>query len=66
MGKRVPDSADGAAAYRKRQKITHEAPTSEDVLDCAQLRTLLSFDQNLRNARHGEMICLRSSDCYLD
>ncbi|KPM37092.1 hypothetical protein AK830_g9475 [Neonectria ditissima] len=44
---------DGATAYRKRQKVVHEAPTSEDITDGDQLRNLLTFDQDLRNARHG-------------
>ncbi|KAM0354066.1 hypothetical protein ACHAPU_001101 [Fusarium lateritium] len=53
MGKRDFASSDGAAAFRKRQKITHETPTSEEVTSSDQLRNLLSFDQDLRNARHG-------------
>ncbi|KAM0194275.1 hypothetical protein ACHAPA_005181 [Fusarium lateritium] len=53
MGKRDFISGDGAAAFRKRQKITHETPTSEEVTSSDQLRNLLSFDQDLRNARHG-------------
>ncbi|KAF5002340.1 hypothetical protein FGRMN_350 [Fusarium graminum] len=53
MGKRDFASGDGAAAFRKRQKITHETPTSEEVTSSDQLRNLLSFDQDLRNARHG-------------
>ncbi|KAJ3530389.1 hypothetical protein NM208_g9349 [Fusarium decemcellulare] len=53
MGKRVSNDGDGASAYRKRQKITHEAPTSEEVTSSDQLRKLLAFDQDLRRARHG-------------
>ncbi|KAF5025473.1 hypothetical protein F66182_2449 [Fusarium sp. NRRL 66182] len=53
MGKRDFNSGDGAAAFRKRQKIAHETPTSEEVTSSDQLRKLLSFDQDLRNARHG-------------
>ncbi|KAK2924099.1 hypothetical protein FoTM2_016256 [Fusarium oxysporum f. sp. vasinfectum] len=53
MGKRDFNSGDGAAAFRKRQKVVHEAPTSEEVTSSDQLRNLLSFDQDLRNARHG-------------
>ena len=56
MGKRNSGAADGAAAFRKRQKITHEAPTGEDVVDSSQLRKLLSFDQDLRRARNGKDI----------
>ncbi|RTE81674.1 hypothetical protein BHE90_003844 [Fusarium euwallaceae] len=53
MGKRVSNTGDGAAAFRKRQKITHETPTSEEVTSSDQLRKLLAFDQDLRRARHG-------------
>ncbi|KAH7133495.1 ribosome 60S biogenesis N-terminal-domain-containing protein [Dactylonectria macrodidyma] len=54
MVKRISnDGDDGAAAYRKRQKVVHEAPTSEEVTSADQLRNLLTFDQDLRNARHG-------------
>ncbi|KAL7949845.1 ribosome 60S biogenesis N-terminal domain-containing protein [Trichoderma barbatum] len=53
MGKRAPIDADGAAAFRKRQKITHDVPTGEDVSSGEQLRGLLSFDQDMRRARHG-------------
>lgn len=45
---------DGAAAYRKRQKISHDAPAGEDVKSGDQLRKLLSFDQNMQKARHGK------------
>lgn len=39
----------------KRQKTAyvHEAPTSEDVHTSRQLRQLLSFEQDLRQSRHG-------------
>ncbi|KAF7557339.1 hypothetical protein G7046_g6064 [Stylonectria norvegica] len=53
MGKRTSFGGDGAAAFRKRQKITHEAPTSEEVTSGEHLRMLLAFDQDLRNSRHG-------------
>ncbi|POR33652.1 Uncharacterized protein TPAR_06140 [Tolypocladium paradoxum] len=54
MGKRASaGGAEGAAAFRKRQKIVHEAPAGEDVLSSDQLRSLLAFDQDLRRARHG-------------
>ncbi|KAH8172696.1 nucleolar pre-ribosomal-associated protein 1 domain-containing protein [Sarocladium implicatum] len=68
MGKRVTHDADGAAAFRKRQKITHEVPVGEDVQDTAHLRQLLSFDQDMRKARHGLqsfknlLDCIRSDD----
>ncbi|PNP52759.1 hypothetical protein THARTR1_06600 [Trichoderma harzianum] len=54
MGKRASIDADGVAAFRKRQKITHDVPTGEDVSSGEQLRSLLSFDQDMRRARHGE------------
>lgn len=54
MGKRASIDADGAAAFRKRQKITHDVPTGEDVSSGEQLRGLLAFDQDMRRARHGE------------
>ena len=55
MGKRNSVGGDGAAAFRKRQKISHEVPTSEDVTSSEQLRELLAFDQDLRRARHGNL-----------
>lgn len=65
MAKRVApapaDDDDGLAAYNKRQKITpnrhaqtHDVPTGEEVTSAGQLRKLLSFDQDLRRARHGK------------
>lgn len=57
MPKREVNGAeDGEAAFRKRQKITHEVPAGEDVYDVDQLRKLLGFDQDLRQARHGKSI----------
>ncbi|KAI6780447.1 uncharacterized protein J7T54_007296 [Emericellopsis cladophorae] len=53
MSKRGGNIDDGAAAFRKRQKITHEVPAGEDVYSSDQLRQLLSFDQDLGRARHG-------------
>lgn len=53
MGKRTTNTEDGAAAYRKRQKISHEIPTGEEVFSGDQLRKLLAFDQDMRKARHG-------------
>lgn len=47
--------ADGAAAYRKRQKISHETPAGEEVHSGQQLRKLLSFGQDMRHARHGKL-----------
>ncbi|RYP16846.1 hypothetical protein DL765_004867 [Monosporascus sp. GIB2] len=52
MAKRKSQGGEGAHAG-KRQKTAHEAPTSEDVHTSRQLRQLLSFEQDLRKARHG-------------
>ncbi|KAI1083416.1 ribosome 60S biogenesis N-terminal-domain-containing protein [Whalleya microplaca] len=54
MAKRRSHGGEGGNAG-KRQKTAHvhEAPTSEDVYTGRQLRQLLSFDQDLRKARHG-------------
>ncbi len=38
---------------RKRLKVVHEAPTWEEVHTSRQLRQLLTFDQDLKKARHG-------------
>lgn len=54
MGKRASSGADGAAAFRKRAKITHDVPTGEEIGSSDQLRQLLTFDQDLRRARHGK------------
>lgn len=53
MVKRSSQSTDGAAAFRKRQKLTQDVPTGEDVTSSEQLWQLLTFDQDMRNARHG-------------
>lgn len=55
MGKRTSVDADGAAAFRKRQKITHDVPTGEDVTTGEQLQRLLAFNQDMRQARHGKL-----------
>ncbi|RYO79440.1 hypothetical protein DL762_008184 [Monosporascus cannonballus] len=52
MAKRKSQGGEGSHAG-KRQKTAHEAPTSEDVHTSRQLRQLLSFEQDLRKARHG-------------
>lgn len=44
-----------AANPRKRQKIVHEAPTSEDIHTSRQLSQLLMFEQDLQKARHGTL-----------
>lgn len=53
MGKRFSRGPDGAAASRKRQKVVHEAPTSEEIHASRQLQQLLSFSQDPVRARHG-------------
>ncbi|QUC16697.1 uncharacterized protein UV8b_00938 [Ustilaginoidea virens] len=62
MVKRSSQVMDGAAAFRKRQKLSQEAPTSEDVTSAEHLLSLLTFNQNMRNARHG----LQSFKHFLD
>lgn len=63
MGKRATSgtTSEGAAAYNKRQKTHHDVPTSEDVYDSDQLRRLLAFDQDMRNARHGKLNSLAAT-----
>ncbi|KAK1759389.1 cell morphogenesis N-terminal-domain-containing protein [Echria macrotheca] len=54
MGKRfAPRGADGGPSSRKRQKVVHEPPTSEEVNTSRQLRQLLAFSQDVTHARHG-------------
>ncbi|KAK5660320.1 hypothetical protein OQA88_12860 [Cercophora sp. LCS_1] len=53
MGKRVSRSGDPGLVSRKRQKVVHEAPTSEEVHTSRQLRALLTFTQDVARTRHG-------------
>jgi len=53
MGKRFARAGDAGGASRKRQKVVHEAPTSEDVHTSRQLSQLLAFEQDATRARHG-------------
>lgn len=53
MVKRSSQGTDGAAAFRKRQKLSQDIPTGEEVTSSEQLWQLLTFDQDMRNARHG-------------
>ncbi|KAK4161277.1 nucleolar pre-ribosomal-associated protein 1 [Cladorrhinum sp. PSN259] len=62
MGKRFARGVDAAGAPRKRVKVVHEAPTSEDIHTSRQLRQLLIFDQDPARARHG----LQSFKLFLD
>ncbi|KAL1876555.1 hypothetical protein Daus18300_002799 [Diaporthe australafricana] len=51
-----------ASNPHKRQKVVHEAPTSEEIHTSRQLMQLLAFDQDLQKARHG----LQSFKIFLD
>ncbi|KAL2257922.1 hypothetical protein VTK26DRAFT_8955 [Humicola hyalothermophila] len=62
MGKRLFHGPDGGMAPRKRQRVVHEAPTSEEVHTSRQLQQLLTFTQDLVRARHG----LQSFKLFLD
>ncbi|KAK0735695.1 ribosome 60S biogenesis N-terminal-domain-containing protein [Apiosordaria backusii] len=62
MGKRFSYGGDAAGAPRKRAKVVHEAPTSEEVHASRQLRQLLIFDQDPARSRHG----LQSFKLFLD
>lgn len=53
MGKRLARALDGPAVPRKRLKVVHEAPTSEEVKTSKQLQRLLSFTPDTARARHG-------------
>lgn len=53
MGKRFSYGGDAAGGPRKRAKVVHEAPTSEEVHASRQLRQLLVFDQDPARSRHG-------------
>ncbi|POS79307.1 hypothetical protein DHEL01_v202310 [Diaporthe helianthi] len=61
MGKRARGTADASNPH-KRQKVVHEAPTSEAIHTSRQLMQLLAFDQDLQKARHG----LQSFKVFLD
>ncbi|KAK0672336.1 ribosome 60S biogenesis N-terminal-domain-containing protein [Cercophora samala] len=62
MGKRFSYGGDAAGAPRKRAKVVHEAPTSEEIHASRQLRQLLIFDQDPARSRHG----LQSLKLFLD
>ncbi|KAK4193754.1 ribosome 60S biogenesis N-terminal-domain-containing protein [Podospora australis] len=62
MGKRFDRGGDASGAPRKRVKVVHEAPTSEDIHTSRQLRQLLAFDQDPARSRHG----LQSFKLYLE
>ncbi|KAL2126952.1 hypothetical protein VTI74DRAFT_11560 [Chaetomium olivicolor] len=62
MGKRFSHGPGGPGVPRKRQKVVHEAPTSEEIHTSRQLQQLLSFSQDPVRARHG----LQSFKLFLD
>ncbi|KAL2761140.1 hypothetical protein ACRALDRAFT_1078420 [Sodiomyces alcalophilus JCM 7366] len=62
MSKRQLRDVDGPNGARKRQRIVHETPTSEEIHTARQLRQLLAFDQDLKKARHG----IQSLKVFLD
>ncbi|KAI1127349.1 ribosome 60S biogenesis N-terminal-domain-containing protein [Nemania abortiva] len=54
MAKRKSYGGDGLHAGKKQKtNHVHEAPTSEEVYSGRQLGQLLTFEQDLRKARHG-------------
>ncbi|KAL0472349.1 ribosome 60S biogenesis N-terminal domain-containing protein [Neurospora intermedia] len=53
MGKRQFRGAENGDGPRKRQRVVHEAPTSEVIHTSRQLRQLLAFDPDLGRSRHG-------------
>ncbi|KAI3318310.1 ribosome 60S biogenesis N-terminal-domain-containing protein [Xylariaceae sp. AK1471] len=54
MAKRKSYGGDGLQAGKKQKtNHVHEVPTSEEVYTERQLRHLLTFEQDLRKARHG-------------
>jgi nucleolar pre-ribosomal-associated protein 1 len=53
MGKRSSMGGDPAGKPRKRVKLVHEVPTSEEIHTSRQLQGLLAPDQDLKKARHG-------------
>lgn len=65
MRKRFSHAPDGAGASRKRIKIVHEAPTSEDIHASRQLQQLLAFSQDPVRSRHGALSCISFSPSLL-
>ncbi|KAH6659467.1 ribosome 60S biogenesis N-terminal-domain-containing protein [Truncatella angustata] len=51
--KEAPDLGDTTKPPKRKRNIVVEAPTSEEVHSSRQLRQLLTFEQDLRKARHG-------------
>jgi nucleolar pre-ribosomal-associated protein 1 len=55
MTKRSTDrlEEDGSQVYLKRQKIKHVPSPTEEIQSSRHLEQLLSFDQDIGRARHG-------------
>ncbi|KAK8105408.1 hypothetical protein PG999_008767 [Apiospora kogelbergensis] len=58
--KRIPgrdapnlDPTDTTRPPKRKRNVVHEAPTSEEIHTARQLHHLLTFEQDLRNSRHG-------------
>ncbi|KAB5523923.1 ribosome 60S biogenesis N-terminal-domain-containing protein [Coniochaeta sp. 2T2.1] len=62
MGKRSSMGGGAAEKPRKRVKVIHEAPSSEEIHTSRQLQGLLAPEQDLKKARHG----LQSFKVFLD
>ncbi|KAK6079569.1 ribosome biogenesis protein Urb1 [Seiridium cupressi] len=52
-GPEAPEQLDTTKPPKRKRNIVIEAPTSEEVYSARQLHQLLTFDQDLRKARHG-------------
>ena len=60
MAKRLaPGDEDGQAAYLKRQRITPLAKAAilEDIHSAAQLKEILTFDQDAGRLKNGTLLC---------
>lgn len=53
MKRRAADQVDTTKPPKRKRNIVVEAPTSEEVHSARQLHQLLTFEQDLRKARHG-------------
>lgn len=53
MVKRSSMGGDAGGKPRKRVKVVHEAPTSEEIHTSRQLQGLLTPNEDLKKARHG-------------
>ncbi|KAK8868137.1 ribosome 60S biogenesis N-terminal-domain-containing protein [Apiospora arundinis] len=47
------DPTDTTRPPKRKRNVVHEAPTSEEIQTARQLHHLLTFEQDLRNSRHG-------------